>query len=295
MTCRPGMMLFLIAHCSCEFLDEPAANMADESLSAVQRAAELANKPLAPNEGDGSMHSGEQPAQEMATLGPKQLEASAELLDELQVSAKSEVSAGDDMDIAANGPYYGPYRPWCHAMQTSSDGSCGWDFMPAGRCRSAKLPYCNIAAKKCGITRDHKSDEFDFEPAACAAGCASHCKNREFCCNDYTIGSNQMISCAQACIMRTRGLPREDCRRHCDRGPSSGCSKVVQGNKYSFCSSCTDLTNNPKCRHGVASPDDAIGVANIILIFFLDHKPFNPCPCAEEHDGIQGKLLLAEL
>eukprot|EP00445_Apocalathium_hangoei_P048074 CAMPEP_0204000754 /NCGR_PEP_ID=MMETSP0360-20130528/15606_1 /ASSEMBLY_ACC=CAM_ASM_000342 /TAXON_ID=268821 /ORGANISM="Scrippsiella Hangoei, Strain SHTV-5" /LENGTH=52 /DNA_ID=CAMNT_0050942093 /DNA_START=14 /DNA_END=169 /DNA_ORIENTATION=- len=40
--------------------------------------------------------------------------------------------------------------------------------------------------------------------------CSSHCLAAGYCCNDYTVGSNQMISCAQACMMRARGSNYEE-------------------------------------------------------------------------------------
>merc|ERR1719148_479249 len=91
--------------------------------------------------------------------------------------------------------------------------------------------------------------------------CSAKCQAAGFCCNDARIGSNQMISCAQACMIRARGSTREELASthdgHCKRNGGSGCSLTVRGNsyhRYSFCSTCRDLTWNSKCAHGVAGP-----------------------------------------
>merc|ERR1739844_71365 len=88
--------------------------------------------------------------------------------------------------------------------------------------------------------------------------CSSKCQAAGYCCNDYKIGSNQMISCAQACMMRTRGTSWADMatEKHwiCNRNGGSGCSLWVKGHEYPFCSDCQDLTHNPQCKWGVQSP-----------------------------------------
>merc|ERR1712151_825731 len=84
--------------------------------------------------------------------------------------------------------------------------------------------------------------------------CAFSCKAAGYCCNDYRVGSNQMISCAQACMMRTRGASLADMatenRGLCDRNGASGCFLDVGGRQYSFCSQCKDLTGAPRCKWG---------------------------------------------
>jgi len=90
--------------------------------------------------------------------------------------------------------------------------------------------------------------------------CAAQCQAAGFCCNDWRKGSNQMISCAQACMMRSKGSKASEltaanggmCKRH----GQSGCSVTVASVTYGFCSSCSDLKpGNPKCSFGVASPE----------------------------------------
>merc|ERR1740121_1772751 len=89
--------------------------------------------------------------------------------------------------------------------------------------------------------------------------CFFACKAMGYCCNDYTVGSNQMISCAQACRMRALGTPWSELATEnedglCNRNGASGCHLEENGHDYSFCSTCDDLTESPQCKHGVASP-----------------------------------------
>ncbi|CAE8616503.1 unnamed protein product, partial [Polarella glacialis] len=88
--------------------------------------------------------------------------------------------------------------------------------------------------------------------------CRLSCEHQGFCCNDPLVGSNQMISCSQACLMKASGLATPSCSKLCERNTSSGCALSVQGNSYSFCSSCADLTNSSKCTDGVASPEACV-------------------------------------
>jgi len=89
--------------------------------------------------------------------------------------------------------------------------------------------------------------------------CKSKCQSAGFCCNDPQVGSNQMVSCAQACMMRARGSSWQELATEkdglCTRSGSSGCGLTVKGRRYSFCSSCSDLTANPLCQWGVASSE----------------------------------------
>ena len=85
--------------------------------------------------------------------------------------------------------------------------------------------------------------------------CATQCQAAGHCCNDPNVGSNQQISCAQACMMRASGQ-RMDLMLTanggiCNRRGNSGCSLVVQDQSYSFCQRCQDLQDH--CPHGVQS------------------------------------------
>jgi len=71
--------------------------------------------------------------------------------------------------------------------------------------------------------------------------CGMKCRDAGFCNNDPNIGSDQMISCSQACMIRFRGLGQGACESHCDRTGGSGCSKTIGGHNYRFCSARHDL------------------------------------------------------
>ena len=86
--------------------------------------------------------------------------------------------------------------------------------------------------------------------------CFEHCLARGFCCNDHSVGSNQLISCAQACMIRARGTSRAECDGHCaEHAAARGCSRTVNGHRYSMCSGCADLGSH--CVHGVQQGSDA--------------------------------------
>ena len=83
--------------------------------------------------------------------------------------------------------------------------------------------------------------------------CFEECKAAGYCCNDPDIGSNQLLSCAQACMIRARGTDEFTCKETCDiQRTSRGCTRVVNGYAYSMCSSCRDLDST--CPHGVQEP-----------------------------------------
>ena len=69
--------------------------------------------------------------------------------------------------------------------------------------------------------------------------CADECRALGFCCNDHTIGSNQFLSCSQACMIRARGTDAAACAALCDEPPS--CERTVNGFTYGMCGTCSDL------------------------------------------------------
>ena len=80
--------------------------------------------------------------------------------------------------------------------------------------------------------------------------CTALCKEEGFCCNNPNVGSNQLLSCAQACMIRARGADEDACKDTCSAQITSrGCSREVNGHMYTMCSSCTDLSDS--CPHGV--------------------------------------------
>jgi len=80
--------------------------------------------------------------------------------------------------------------------------------------------------------------------------CHALCKEEGFCCNDPDVGSNQLLSCAQACMIRARGTGEDECKAVCsEQDVSRGCFREVNGHTYSMCQSCADLDDT--CPHGV--------------------------------------------
>ena len=87
-------------------------------------------------------------------------------------------------------------------------------------------------------------------PSQVLERCHEKCKEAGFCCNNPDVGSNQLLSCAQACMIRARGTNEEECEGTCDaQDVSRGCSREVNGHTYSMCSRCDDLDST--CPHGV--------------------------------------------
>merc|ERR1711959_272458 len=110
-----------------------------------------------------------------------------------------------------------------------------------------------------GLQRDSShTGSGKFSEATAAAFCKKQCASRGFCCNDFRVGSNQMISCAQACMIRARGSSQQQCQTHCNRNGQSGCQKTIGQHLYSMCSRCKDL--KPSCTWGVHKKEEcAIG------------------------------------
>ena len=76
--------------------------------------------------------------------------------------------------------------------------------------------------------------EFDVY-ATNKVSCQSECAKQNHCCNnDESRGSNQKLSCLQACLVRVSGVPKSECDASCD---TNGCSKFG----YSLCSTCNDV------------------------------------------------------
>lgn len=81
-----------------------------------------------------------------------------------------------------------------------------------------------------------------------AADCERKCSAAGFCCNNYEIGANQFLSCAQGCMIRKRGASADSCRVSCLH---RGCHYGVGGHSYFSCGVCKDL--KPTCPYGVMS------------------------------------------
>lgn len=81
-----------------------------------------------------------------------------------------------------------------------------------------------------------------------AADCERKCRAAGFCCNNFEIGANQYLSCAQGCMIRKRGATVDSCRVSCLH---RGCHLDVAGHDYFSCGACRDL--KPSCPYGVMS------------------------------------------
>merc|ERR1711957_426840 len=83
--------------------------------------------------------------------------------------------------------------------------------------------------------------------------CAAMCKAKGHCCNDYKVGSNQMVSCAQACEMRISGVSKQNCQNKVNEFASKkgqgGCRLQFGNKNVGLCNRCKDLDKT--CPHGV--------------------------------------------
>ena len=73
----------------------------------------------------------------------------------------------------------------------------------------------------------------DFE--MCQYLCAA--KN-ECCNNDVSQGSNQKLSCLQACMVVRSGVSKDECRNNCG---TSECTREINGVTYESCQVCDDV------------------------------------------------------
>eukprot|EP01051_Picozoa_sp_SAG22_P012323 SAG22_NODE_1270_length_4942_cov_72.777623_3_plen_494_part_00 len=88
------------------------------------------------------------------------------------------------------------------------------------------------------------------EPPAADEQCFEYCLAHGYCCNNHEVGSNQLLSCAQACMVRARGTGREECGQHCaEHAAARNCSRTINGHTYNMCQTCADLGSH--CVHGV--------------------------------------------
>merc|ERR1719247_2595274 len=84
--------------------------------------------------------------------------------------------------------------------------------------------------------------------------CGSLCLESNFCCNNPDIGSNQLFSCSQACMVRYYGASEQECLNLVNtQTQTRGCSRSFGAHSFSFCFACADLTD--QCPWGVQSGD----------------------------------------
>jgi len=125
--------------------------------------------------------------------------------------------------------------------------------------------YTDLTEREaCGTMYDEPLERLKSQvPAYCEAptpsptqavqDCHALCQAAGYCCNDPTKGSNQLVSCAQACMMRRAGLSETELLTTvCGQ---RACSTTVSGITYPHCDVCTDRTSDPKCAHGVPSSE----------------------------------------
>lgn len=131
-----------------------------------------------------------------------------------------------------------------------------------GRCYYGRSAYggCEIGGKRGGNGGGHKVIVVKpTKPAKKAiknsSQCAAMCKAKGHCCNDWKIGSNQMVSCAQACEMRLNGVSKQNCTNTVNEFASKkgqgGCTLKFAKKAVSLCRRCKDLSKT--CPHGVQS------------------------------------------
>ena len=99
--------------------------------------------------------------------------------------------------------------------------------------------------------------------AACEARmeawCSGQCRAAHFCCSDVGagdvghVGADQHLSCAQACMIRSRGTSQAQCLAAV-RAPQA-CSRVVGGHSYNLCGACEDV--GERCPNGEVASDEA--------------------------------------
>ncbi|CAL6319982.1 unnamed protein product [Bathycoccus prasinos] len=76
--------------------------------------------------------------------------------------------------------------------------------------------------------------EFDVY-ATNKTSCQRECAKGNHCCNyDESRGSNQKLSCLQACLVRVSGVSKSECDASCT---TNGCSEF----DFSLCTSCNDV------------------------------------------------------
>jgi surface protein len=79
--------------------------------------------------------------------------------------------------------------------------------------------------------------------------CARTCGANGYCCNDATVGSNEYLSCAQACMARANGADESECLTAVNA--ARACARSVGGLDFQMCGTCSDLTAS--CPNGVQS------------------------------------------
>ena len=78
-----------------------------------------------------------------------------------------------------------------------------------------------------------------FEELSDLEQCQARCASQNHCCNsDIAQGSNQKLSCLQACMVVKSGVAEEECLAYC---PFKSCSRWIRGVHYASCQFCDDV------------------------------------------------------
>jgi len=86
-----------------------------------------------------------------------------------------------------------------------------------------------------------------------AKSCHAYCKSKGYYCNDWTVGTNQQASCAQACMLRWGGYSKDKCIKTVAAHkitPSCWLTIPINGKNFrtTMCSSCKDKPKEPKSK-----------------------------------------------
>ena len=113
----------------------------------------------------------------------------------------------------------------------------------------------------------HARGEYEFGSDQSEDGALQQCKNEcaqnSHCCNqDVWSGSNQKLSCLQACMVRVRGTDQSQCNKYCVK---DGCSHLINGFSYWLCGECGDVPwhegyndyQNGQCSHVYGSDEQS--------------------------------------
>jgi len=130
-------------------------------------------------------------------------------------------------------------------------------------------PVCDASNKCDGEAAVSAWSNASHSEQWCAKQCAAH----QYCCNDPKVGSS-MISCAQACHMRSLGVSKTEVKGLCSKTfADKTCSLDVpigrpghddfRNQTYSFCSTCTDCASGVQ---GVQSSSECDFGANVWML-----------------------------
>lgn len=123
--------------------------------------------------------------------------------------------------------------------------------------------------------------------ASAADWCAAKCRSMEYCCNDHTVGSNSLLSCAQACMLRASGITSPKCNEHCTK--QATCKVTIPPFHFDLCLKCLDMTDDYRCIYGV--PDEGPCQEGCALTPFASgtQKPADLPQASAEPPRVPGK------